>query len=356
MADTLTRRDFLRKVVVGTVAGAAVGFEVSNNLASTEKLGIDLLRDFISNPNLSRDALIRTADVIDNKEVNSKFRDISSIVNEGISDYEKSGGKAFFKRVDGYQGSDFYNAKINEFKNSIGILPKDPRELASLLTNSFPDDLQRGFLDSNWNISSYLDALPKAGGMFARLTDSGKGFTSDEVINRVKAESKSFLMEAKNFVEDKVRKKGEPVSSSVLFTYFLDKNEGDISKSLIDTFGFLKFMARNDFDNGEFIGSDSNRNKRNIVWMKVNILDEFGSSNYAQAKNGDDSINLIGKPYHAWNLVSLLSSFPPEVVTEAGIFRQLTHLDAQGPKKLSSDLRVLADLSATEDVLLKYAR
>ncbi|GEM_PF-4792062 len=341
----ISRRQFLKK------AGVLLGGSTTTLILASGKIEQELIGaaiNFISNPSKAN-TLKDIAHQFGNEKENPNFRPIDVIISEGISSFESTTGKRVcFQRSPDYQPSSYYQNQIQKIKDSIGLLAQDPKSLIQPFIDSFPPTANREYIESEFNIGGWLDSLPKGGGMYANLTDAGKVVSSNEIIKRVEKESKDLILESKNFIERKVKENNnKPVSASVLFSFFLQKNGGNISQSLDDTYGFLKFASRNSFETG-----DIQANSQNIAWMKTHVLDEYGIKPYDKETN--DLINLIGKPYHTWNLVAMLTYFPADIVEPAGVFRQLTHLDKQGAAKLNSDLLTLSDLNKTEAILLEY--
>jgi hypothetical protein len=159
------------------------------------------------------------------------------------------------------------------------------------------------------------------------------------------------LLATKLYVESKVKEEGEAVSSSILLDYFLEKNSGNLPQSIFDVALFLKMAARTDLNTGTFTADN-----KNIWWYQKNIKDEFQGPSYNHTPKDESAINLIGKPYHSWNLVALLYYLPANVVRAGGIYRQLTNFSAQGLGKTRADLQTLSDLREIESYLLEFAQ
>ena len=159
----------------------------------------------------------------------------------------------------------------------------------------------------------------------------------------------------RRYIEGLVSREQSPVSSSRILEHFLSKNEGNIAESLFDTAVFLKFMTRNNLDKrGKFVGDDP-ESIANINWMKKDIRDEFDGPAYTQLEANDPSmLNLIGKPYHSWFLVSLLQFFPESVIQAGCYYELFKHVDEHGLGKIKADVSTLSELNGIEKFLNGY--
>ncbi|MBI5356719.1 hypothetical protein HZB78_03845 [Candidatus Collierbacteria bacterium] len=181
------------------------------------------------------------------------------------------------------------------------------------------------------------------------------------------------LYEIKNHVEQLVKANhGQPVSASKILEFILDRDSGDLAKSLRDMAIFSKVMARNNFSTGEFVGY-SPESVVNQIWMSNHIFDEYGrvgsyreldenfykyvgkmsiiprSWNMVDDVDQDLSrINQVGKFPHAWNILFLLEILPPVIIKLGVMDRQYRTFATQGPVKTAADLRTLLELSAIE--------
>ena len=142
----------------------------------------------------------------------------------------------------------------------------------------------------------------------------------------------------------------KPVSASMVLEYFLEKNNGNLAQSVFDTALFLKFMARNNPETG------SGTSEFNETWIKENIQDEYQGPSYSNPSEGESLINLVGKPYHSWNLVSLLQFFPVELIQAGGVYRQAITFKDQGLGKTRSDLQTLSNLRKIEELLMTFSQ
>jgi hypothetical protein len=125
----------------------------------------------------------------------------------------------------------------------------------------------------------------------------------------------------------------DPISTSIVFSYFLHRNNGDILASTWDTSTWLKILVRNDPENN--LERDPNYDRAK---MATDLFrDEFSptlSANWVvkNVSKSDKLLNYIGDPYlypeykdympsnraggyyHAWNIMALSMSMSPFIV------------------------------------------
>ncbi len=346
----ISRRTFLKRAAIGTGA-TAIGITLASG--KIEKTLINITLDILKDPLKTSQTLESVAQKLGNEKDNPHFRQIHVIVNEGLLDYEtKSGKKTFFKRNPAYKDWVFYQKKLIDARNSIGVVAQSPEEIAKYILTSLPDSVQQRYRQSATYLGNYELAFYNGSGMWNRLVKSDIDM-SDNIA--VATKSKEYVFEAKNYIENQVKNhNNKPVSASNLFSFFLQKNEGNIAESLEDTYIFLKRAARNNFETGDFVGHQNDQNKPCVDWMKANVLDEYGAEPYDKPTDIHNAINLVGKPYHTWNLLATIVWVPSQVVIIAGTREQLNYASSQGISKIETDLLTLADLQKTEELLLKH--
>ncbi len=345
-----------RRFLQGSAAVVATGTIASSG--QLEKAAINGLMKLFDDPKHGEDILHKAAESLGRNKENPHFRPIDLLIEEGIKVYEgQTGNKACFQRSIDYRDFAHYQKGVETASNSIGVLPTNPTKIAESLINSFPASAKSQFAAADDRIGNFFGvlSLTDQSGLYERYceenpNDRGKSFARQDMIDRGNQKAREYITEAKEFTETEAGKNGNrPISASKLLSFFLSKNNGDIASSLNDTYIFLKFASRNNFETGEAKADDVNVN-----WLKNNILDEYGSSSYAT--ESDDLVNLIGKPYHSWNLVAMLAYFPPEIIEIGGIYRQLTHIDQQRADKLQSDLLTLSELKQADETLLSHPK
>lgn len=346
----MSRRTFLKKVGLGTAAATLSAPVILNEIKDQLVAGF---RKGLTDTAVSN--LLRVSE-LDNRSENPLFRPLQEIISEGITEYEKKSNiKVFYRRSKGYKDINYYADSIKKIiENS--MLPR-PATIPDEVIKSFPAEAAEAFESSNMRFSLYLNIFNKGSGFLSRLEkDHPDLFDKQGYIRSVKAldvtdkQGRIEVSQAKQYVEQLSQMAGHSVSSSHVLEFFLGKNEGDLSKSLYDTALFLKVMARSDPITGR-----SKADAENSSWYQGIISDEFQGPTYNNNKLDDETLNLIGKPYHAWNIAMLLQFFPPELIQAGALHRQIATFSEQGLGKTRADLQTLSDLRATETTLLQYS-
>ena len=336
---TITRRKFLEFAVKGTISAALA-------VKGLEQVFYRSLISGLASPDTNdkaATAALRISESAPNSE-NPDYRPMTEIIKEGISDYQKQTGKSvFFQRIKEYKGPEYYAGVIKRFALS-GLIPQSPNKIVSKLIYSLPGEALAAHSQSSIKIESFDQLYTDGTGFESRYKERHSGSRSEE--------GKLEINELRRRIEDKSKETGEPVSASFVLSHFLGKNNGDLSHSIFDTAVFLKFMARNDPESGNYLPSDV----VNVVWYRQNIKDEYQGPSYNFPPKNETAINLIGKPYHSWNLVAMLQFVPVEVIRVGGVQKQILNFKEQGLGKLRSDLQTLKDLRETEKLLLSYSR
>src|SRR3989344_4192089 len=235
---------------------------------------------------------------------NPYYRPITEIIAEATGNFTaKTGNKVTYTRSPSYRDKYYYAGAIQEIANA-SLLPTLPSDAIHQLTRKFPS---------------------------------------------VDKSIKTEIQDAKEYVENFRKDNANPVSAAEILEYFLKRNNGNLAQSVFDTTLFLKFMARNNPKTG---GGTSEFNE---TWIKENIKDEYQGPSYVTSPKGESLINLVGKPYHSWNLVSLLQFFPVELIQAGGIYRQAITFKDQGLGKTRSDLQTLSNLREIEKLMVTYS-
>lgn len=347
----MTRREFLRLALIGPPAlyVAAKGLEQ----AFYKYLSLGL-----TSPGAS-DKITETALGISEKahdSENPKFRPMAEIIRQGIDGHK---GPVIYVRSKDYRDTSYYAKTIDRI-TSFPLTIRNPREIIEEFKKAMPHEAYQAYLQGEYvGNTGFENYFPPGSGYYERfkkghpelIRADGYVESYDRLFEEMRKEGKAEMNEMGELVEDARNKNdGQPVSSSIILSRFLEKNEGDLSSSIFDTALFLKFMARNDSNTGVF-----NPGETNVSWLNENILDEYQGPSYMFPPQEESTINLIGKPYHSWNLVALLKFFPNEVVRAGGLYQQLGALGEQGLGKTRSDLQTLDDLRETESLLLQYS-
>jgi len=353
---TISRRDFLRFVIPTTLVGASLALE------ELKKLFYEALIFGLENPKVSDKATLAALKVSESGpgSENPDYRPMADIIKEGISAYSEGNNQpAFFQRSAAYKDPEYYASVVKEF-TSESVLPQMPNKVVDKITSSFPPEAYEAFIQSSCVATNFELLFVPGSGFDIRFRKRHPEYAykngsylklSFERFRLMEQEGKSEMEEMKQWVEEKSKETKKPISTSLILARFLEKNMGNISYSIFDTALFLKFMARIDLDSGRFSPSEFN-----IQWYKQHIKDEYQGPTYTSTLESETAINLIGKPYHSWNLVALLQFFPPELVRAGGLQRQLSNFDQQSLEKTRADLQTLENLRETEQLLLSYSQ
>lgn len=350
----ISRSDFIK-----LVAGAALAAPFAIKRLEKdfyEAIIIGITNPYVNNTVVS--AALQTSESAPNSE-NPNFRPMVDILKEGISAYSGNDSQpAFFQRNKDYRNIEFYSDVIRK-STSKQVMPKIPSEVASEITTSFPPEAREAFEKSSVIATGFELLFVPGSGFGARFRkkhpefeyENGKYLKhSSERNTLMDKDGGSEMKEMIQWVEETRTEQGKPISASFILARFLEKNAGNIPHSIFDTAIFLKFMARTDPNSGNFSADE-----KNIQWYRQNIKDEYQGPTFISPPEGEPAINLIGKPYHSWNLVSLLQFLPVEVVRVGGIQKQLSTFKEQGLGKTRADLQTLDDLREIEQLLLSFS-
>ncbi|PIR42269.1 hypothetical protein CO058_03240 [candidate division WWE3 bacterium CG_4_9_14_0_2_um_filter_35_11] len=352
--EGITRRNFLTLAGITTIAAPLA-------LKGLESAFYQGLIFGFNNPTANDSATsiaLRIGEMAPNSE-NLEYRPMIDILEEGIATYKlESGPQPFSRRIDDYKGVDYYIDVIDKYRSE-HLFPQPPNKLVGQLVSNFPQGAHEAYFQSSMANNSFEELFTAGSGFDKRfrkkhpefIHKSGLYINNDKIGQIMYEEGKLEINELKLMIEEKKAETGAPVSASYIFAHFLKGNDGDISNSIFDTAIFLKFMARNNSDTGDFVP-----NENNVNWYRQNIKDEYQGQNYTSTLEDEkkSAINLIGKPYHSWNLVSMLQFLPVEVIRIGGIQKQLSTFSEQGLGKTRADIQTLDDLKKIESFLFSF--
>lgn len=350
--NKLSRRDFLKLFAAAAVTAPFAVAEVQKAILRAFSSGLSL-------PGAT-DRVVsaaNTAAEISKNPENQGFRPINEIIKEGITNFEeKTDKKVFYQRSKDYKELGYYRKILDEISAST-ILPRTPENILEKFKDYLPYEAQQAYFSSDLRITSFPEVFAEGSGLYERFKkrhpsffgDRGQVVNYDKFFEAMEVEGHAEIKEAKEFAERKRTETESPLSSSSLLEYYLEKNEGDLARSIYDTALFLKFMARSDLQTARASYGPST-----VKWFQENIKDEYQGPSYRDSGDNETLINLVGKPYHSWNLVALTAFFPVEFVHAAGVYRQLATMRDQGISKTKADLQTLQDLRKTEQMFLSY--
>lgn len=326
-----------------------------------ERIGIDTSLHFVGNTGANDRTTVITLDIAERvaPTENPNFRPFVKILQEGIDKYNLGNAqKVFFSRSPEYRDVRYYTDAIEKLTNQ--VTPIGPKRILRTVFSTFPPEAAQAAFQSDKVADGYDKVFVPGSGFNARFREShpelpfldGKfANVSPETVALMERYGQKEIEDTALFVEDQVGRDQKPISSSGIFSYFLKISNGNIAQSIFDTSIFLKYMARTDRKTGKFDPSD-----KNDQWYLRNISDEYQGASYTSPPEGDTVKNLIGKPYHTWNLVALLHYIPPELVRAGGLYIQLANYKYQGANKTRADLQTLNDLREIENFLLTNSK
>ena len=222
----------------------------------------------------------------------------------------------------------------------------------------------------------------------------GKGFELCDMarIGRLDEDQLEFIKEvvhiwdqdAKAYVS-KIREgnSGKPISSNVMFSYFLYVNQGDVMHAVWDTSNWFELQARNDIPELTY-----SPNQEKARYLANNFIDEFTTTGNTinwlnevvedadpelwEAKtdklmNFKDFllINRVGGFYHWWNIIALSGCMSPPLVKRmiASYTRYLVpspdgkgYLNADGREKMNADVEASKYADEIKSLLDKYTK
>lgn len=185
-----------------------------------------------------------------------------------------------------------------------------------------------------------------------------------------------------------------PLSVSQILPIFLEKTSGDLSASLYCMTAFFKSQSR-----GLGVATKDNTLMQNAsAWFKKYIADEYyslvpyqglddvrrpypgklypkiagimgqttfgGIANEAEEFSPADhrplyydylSLNQVGKPYHAANIVALLECLPPEAVAVLTAAEFVSHSSKHGINKALADVMILIELREIDKLFQRFS-
>lgn len=287
---------------------------------------------------------------------NPHYRPMGQIIQEAAKLYEATAGKQpVYKRSASYRDKKYYAMTLEAIGNGI-VLPQPPTNLMEKFKDSFPPEAWSVYAASDSAFGQFSDIYCRGSGFWQRFKERHPGIVRPEdtvtdharYFSLAEEDGKLEMEKAKLFVEKTSREHNGPISASWIANYFLQENSGSLAESVFDTAIFLKLMTTS------FQPGKPSSPQENIDWYQKFVLDEYQGPSYAESADQESRLNLIGKPYHSWNLVGLLPFFPIEFIHLGGIYRQMTHMKKQGLPKTQADMQTLNDLRETETALLSY--
>lgn len=385
-----TRRGFLKKSVI-VFGGLMVLKNVAEYFDLLEKAEESIFTAGL--PDVAPPVLQR----VEIPKVNEYLRPPPLIIREGFGIYktwreqDSDLPNPFWKKPENY---------LDYARLMKGIAKTDPRlSLADRLAdavfvNDEPYSAFSTFTQSNIFFATDLIEIDPGSGIMAKAAERFKIIkTNQDYDIYAAATSKSFTKEDEKLFEQEInhlitdailfikdRGEGKSVSTSLLFAYFLHRNQGDIKQSMWDTTIVLKLSARNNIQTLSFEPS-----REGIEQLSALFIDEFSQQIpldwlVAHVPANDDQLNDIdmalnsqyknyqppnkaGIFYHAWNIMALTTCMSPELIRtsirsrfSAVLFGGDDIRLEQGSQKIKDDLRIESYSAQIEQVLWQYQR
>lgn len=329
-------------------------------------------------------------------EDNPDYRPMLEIIQEAVEAYSAQGNQVEFGFHPDRQTDEHYANLINEWVSCIkiddvkGVLAGDPDTVAKVgeikkhLMHAVDKDViltaasfsQYDYGELRYEPDSTLGRQVReiemyAGGLPLRQLRQVAGI-DNSTLSRERVTGELVRLQISEqilSVYHEVLASAEPesISASTILVKFLEHNHGHLSRAIVDTGIFLELMARNDLETGAFLPDVDRGRFPEVVERFRSLRDEysvigrhFSTETARRLSLGVDPaykdlspINLVGSPYHVWQIVGLLYSFPPGLIQRAVLATQLFEFNPlengepprnQGSLKTLTDLRVLEDL------------
>jgi len=193
--------------------------------------------------------------------------------------------------------------------------------------------------------------------------------------------TRAISEEIKNTINLFENKKEErPFSTSALLEHYLERNRGDIQKSLWDVTLFFKLLSRNDIDTLEYNPTREGAEKLSslfidefstrfpLSWLLEHVPTDSHLNNSDMLYNMENKdfqpVNKAGIFYHAWNIMAWSGCMSPlivELVTRGyysnGFLEGFQYIrESNGPDKIEADLRVANCADKVADLLNSFKK
>jgi len=303
---------------------------------------------------------------------NEFYRKPLVILNEGMSLYED------WRKNDSNLAEISYNRPPNyiDTQRMASLLAKgtpDDWFFDGLIGNDQPDHNTIEFSMGGVRSFDYVVVANPGTGLIRQIKDEYKQKTkrdfdlsTDDQEQFLKNSCLQWFDEAKKFIDVEVDKKGKQ-STSLLFAYFLYKNNGDLNESMWDTTLWLKVAGRNDPQTWE-----QKPTRQGAELLTRMFKDEFSlgiSANWVLENVPPDdvvlnspekylnmqykdyiTVNRAGSFYHPWNIMTLSTSVSSTIL-ERFVHAQYSYLAEieyhdknslapDGREKVKADLEV----------------
>ncbi len=360
----LSRRDFLK--IAGAVGGGLVVSAVTPKTPDFLKyvdeydgLVTGKVFDLEKIPSKIPDSLVGK----DIPENNLWFKNADKILEDGISMYQSwqkkdsSLNNLFYSKPENYVDvPSLYNLLKNKtvpFWDEINIRDgvwNNIGYLYDLASEGFDIPYSRWFyssIDTVKSTQNLIETDPGTGmvqkirrfmkekyGDGYEIWDSCKNNTlNEEQKSHIIQTSQKWFFDAMFYINKIRDQQKEPISTNLLFAYFLHENKGNILASTWDTTMWLKIISRNDPTKDFLFDPNYERAKQTCYLFKDEfsktisanwVIDNVESNNeilnyigdYAKYPEYKDYMpaNRAGGLYHAWNIIALSMTMRPFLV------------------------------------------
>lgn len=377
----LSRRELLRAAVI-TVAGAVVAAPIVDSIANRaftlwndEGAGA-MVTGEASNLNQIPSEVPPSLEGKDIPTTNERFRQADIVFREGLRSAQESGIRLHFREPGNYlKTSTVLGVVVQDTENNPSTILEGPAAINDEMTGLIysNDRKYSAFLNgSGGNITGIEEMIimDPGTGLVKGIRDAmkakyGANFDVWDACKNDNTYSPTLTSEQREFIISKTRdwysgamefvqaeraKSDRPISTSVLFSYFLRENNGDILASVWDIAVWLKILARNDTDTSDpnkFLAFNPTYDKAKATTdlfqdessqtISANwVIDAVGSIKYTDP-NGFEQLNFTGNKsgdnykypkykdfmppnraggfYHTWNIIALMMCMDEEVVT-----------------------------------------
>ena len=426
----LSRREFLK---LAGVAGTALAFKpvIDATADIWQPKVVDLGIEVLKNPAAVESILGSSASSLETLALrdrraegapeittNPSYRSMTEIIGEVLDRRHSEGKPVSYQRVAGYEDLPYYLDKLQKVAHDpanrdrvltesgevsassyvLGYIPGAFENTTIYSENFFPEDVKSVFEMSHGNPQFSFELIQNESGFLDRTIETlGEKslilleLNKRDILeyleqayvywhthgNEIDKIIRTYLQDIKQHIEKLVTQTEAPVSAGEIFSYCLSRNNGSITKSLMDTTLFLKYMARSDTTMDTFfeVKTQPEKARVNEDWFKRNIKDEYGKvGSYSELPHETypyggllsakpevadlevdkdlHLLNQIGKPYHAWNLVVNLTAVPPTIAQIGVAWRQLETFKSQGPIKTAADFRAALELNKLDSLFM----
>jgi hypothetical protein len=242
----------------------------------------------------------------------SNYIDVPSLAYKMSEDISRLGDS--IKENPAYWHYDYGLDILDSYDQPYGMVIEGSMGSIRSLTGLIESDPGTGFVNR-----LKLSMMEKFGSDFDVWSHSRYGTLNAEQNEYIKTFFLQWYSEAKNYLTEERAKLDEPLSTSVLFAYFLHSNQGDILKSAWDTSTWLKITARNDIQDDLKKDPTYDRAKTIFYFFKDQFSPTISGNWVVENVSPDDAeLNYVEDPFTSYQYKDFM---PPN---RAGIYHPWT--------------------------------